>query len=105
MSSKAFAAASHCIGADVPLCLQLLRSFAITDLSNFYLDVAKDRLYIRALEDPDRRCACILALGGTRCCTVGTQSAFGVHAMLEKACAPEHALLSRAAVIQAVLLL
>ena len=44
--------------AQVLVCLQLLRSFAITDLSNFYLDVAKDRLYVRAVDDPDRRYAC-----------------------------------------------
>ncbi len=29
--------------------------FAVTDLSNFYLDVAKDRLYVRGPSSPDRR--------------------------------------------------
>ena len=35
--------------------MQLLRNFAVTDLSNFYLDVAKDRLYVRGPDDADRR--------------------------------------------------
>lgn len=35
--------------------IQELLRFASTDLSNFYLDVAKDRLYISALDDPRRR--------------------------------------------------
>ncbi|GFR52057.1 hypothetical protein Agub_g14579 [Astrephomene gubernaculifera] len=34
---------------------QLLQRFVVADLSNFYLDTAKDRLYIRAAEDPARR--------------------------------------------------
>ena len=35
--------------------IQALLRFASADLSNFYLDVAKDRLYISALDDPRRR--------------------------------------------------
>jgi isoleucyl-tRNA synthetase len=34
---------------------QALLRFASADLSNFYLDVAKDRMYISALDDPRRR--------------------------------------------------
>ncbi len=34
---------------------QALQRFAVLDLSNFYLDVAKDRLYIRSPASPDRR--------------------------------------------------
>lgn len=33
----------------------LLQQFAVSDLSNFYLDIAKDRLYISAPDDPRRR--------------------------------------------------
>lgn len=41
---------------------QALQRFAVLDLSNFYLDVAKDRLYIRAAGAPDRRaCQTVLA--------------------------------------------
>jgi len=32
-----------------------LQRFVVQDLSNFYLDVAKDRQYIRAADDPSRR--------------------------------------------------
>ena len=46
--------------------MQLLRNFAVTDLSNFYLDVAKDRLYVRGPDDADRRCAPAYA-GQLRC--------------------------------------
>lgn len=35
--------------------IQALLRFASADLSNFYLDVAKDRLYISAIDDPRRR--------------------------------------------------
>lgn len=35
--------------------IQELLRFASADLSNFYLDVAKDRLYISAVDDPRRR--------------------------------------------------
>jgi len=34
---------------------QVVQAFVITDLSNFYLDVAKDRLYISEPNDPRRR--------------------------------------------------
>jgi len=34
---------------------QSIQRFVVVDLSNFYLDVAKDRLYIRGAEDPSRR--------------------------------------------------
>ena len=34
---------------------QALQRFVVLDLSNFYLDVAKDRLYIRGAESVDRR--------------------------------------------------
>jgi len=34
---------------------QAIQAFCITDLSNFYLDVAKDRLYISEPSDPRRR--------------------------------------------------
>lgn len=36
---------------------QKLQQFAVSDLSNFYLDIAKDRLYIPASDDPRRRSA------------------------------------------------
>ena len=35
--------------------LQAVQRFAVTELSNFYLDVAKDRLYVRSASSPDRR--------------------------------------------------
>jgi isoleucyl-tRNA synthetase len=34
---------------------QAVQRFAVTELSNFYLDVAKDRLYVRSASSPDRR--------------------------------------------------
>ena len=34
---------------------QAIQRFVVLDLSNFYLDVAKDRLYIRAADSADRR--------------------------------------------------
>lgn len=41
---------------------QALQRFTVLDLSNFYLDVAKDRLYISAAAAPDRRaCQTVLA--------------------------------------------
>ncbi|KAK9813953.1 hypothetical protein WJX73_006457 [Symbiochloris irregularis] len=41
---------------------QALQRFAVQDLSNFYLDIAKDRLYIRAADSPDRRaCQTVMA--------------------------------------------
>ena len=41
---------------------QALQRFAVLDLSNFYLDVAKDRLYIRGQASQDRRaCQTVLA--------------------------------------------
>ncbi|KAI7846319.1 hypothetical protein COHA_000156 [Chlorella ohadii] len=41
---------------------QALQRFTVLDLSNFYLDVAKDRLYISAPGSPDRRaCQTVLA--------------------------------------------
>jgi len=33
----------------------LLQQFAVSDLSNFYLDIAKDRLYISSADEPRRR--------------------------------------------------
>ena len=35
--------------------LQALQRFAVTDLSNWYLDVIKDRLYVSAADSFDRR--------------------------------------------------
>mmetsp|Transcript_22548 Transcript_22548/g.56200 ORF Transcript_22548/g.56200 Transcript_22548/m.56200 type:complete len:604 (+) Transcript_22548:98-1909(+) len=41
---------------------QALMRFAVSDLSNFYLDIAKDRLYISAPDDPRRRsCQTVLS--------------------------------------------
>ncbi|DBA71778.1 TPA: hypothetical protein ACH3X2_011042 [Trebouxia sp. C0005] len=41
---------------------QSLQRFMVTDLSNFYLDVTKDRLYVRAAGSHDRRsCQTVLA--------------------------------------------
>lgn len=41
---------------------QSLQRFVVTELSNFYLDVAKDRLYTRGATDPSRRsCQTVLA--------------------------------------------
>ena len=42
---------------------QTVQNFCVVDLSNFYLDIAKDRLYISAPDSPRRRsCQTILAL-------------------------------------------
>ena len=42
---------------------QTVQNFCVVDLSNFYLDIAKDRLYISALDSPRRRsCQTILAI-------------------------------------------
>ena len=42
---------------------QLLQNFCVTDLSNFYLDIAKDRLYVSAPSDQRRRtCQTVMAL-------------------------------------------
>ncbi len=42
---------------------QLLQSFCVSDLSNFYLDIAKDRLYVSAPNDRRRRsCQTVMAL-------------------------------------------
>ncbi len=42
---------------------QLLQSFCVVDLSNFYLDIAKDRLYVSAPNDRRRRtCQTVLSL-------------------------------------------
>jgi len=35
--------------------MQSLQRFMVTDLSNFYLDITKDRLYVRAAGSHDRR--------------------------------------------------
>jgi isoleucyl-tRNA synthetase len=35
--------------------LQLLQRFTVADLSNWYLDVIKDRLYVSAADSFDRR--------------------------------------------------
>ena len=42
---------------------QLLQNFCVTDLSNFYLDIAKDRLYVSAPFDRRRRsCQTVMSL-------------------------------------------
>ncbi len=42
---------------------QILQSFCVADLSNFYLDIAKDRLYVSAPSDRRRRtCQTVLSL-------------------------------------------
>jgi isoleucyl-tRNA synthetase len=42
---------------------QLLQNFCVTDLSNFYLDIAKDRLYVSAPSDRRRRsCQTVMSL-------------------------------------------
>ncbi|KGG16693.1 Isoleucyl-tRNA synthetase [Prochlorococcus sp. MIT 0602] len=42
---------------------QLLQTFCVVDLSNFYLDIAKDRLYVSAPSDSRRRsCQYVLSL-------------------------------------------
>lgn len=42
---------------------QTIQNFCVTDLSNFYLDIAKDRLYISAANSPRRRsCQTVLAI-------------------------------------------
>ncbi len=42
---------------------QLIQNFCVVDLSNFYLDIAKDRLYISAANSPRRRsCQTVLAM-------------------------------------------
>ena len=42
----------------IPLrCCQAVQRFAVADLSNWYLDVIKDRLYVSAPDSLDRRAA------------------------------------------------
>ena len=42
---------------------QILQNYCVTDLSNFYLDIAKDRLYVSAPNDRRRRsCQTVMAL-------------------------------------------
>ncbi len=42
---------------------QKVQNFCVVDLSNFYLDIAKDRLYIAALNSPRRRsCQTVMAI-------------------------------------------
>jgi len=42
---------------------QALQNFCVVDLSNFYLDIAKDRLYVSAAHSPRRRsCQTVMAL-------------------------------------------
>ncbi len=42
---------------------QLIQSYCVVDLSNFYLDIAKDRLYVSAPDDYRRRsCQTVMAL-------------------------------------------
>ena len=42
--------------------MQSLQRFMVTDLSNFYLDITKDRLYVRGADSYDRRaCQTVLA--------------------------------------------
>lgn len=36
-------------------CMQALQRFTVSDLSNLYIDVAKDRLYVRGQDSLDRR--------------------------------------------------
>ena len=48
----------HCPSA----ALQAMQRFVVQDLSNFYLDIAKDRLYVRQGDSSDRRaCQTVLA--------------------------------------------
>ncbi len=45
---------------------QTVQNFCVVDLSNFYLDIAKDRLYISALDSPRRRsCQTVLQVALT----------------------------------------
>ena len=45
---------------------QMVQNFCVVDLSNFYLDSAKDRLYISAVDSPRRRsCQTVLAIALT----------------------------------------
>jgi isoleucyl-tRNA synthetase len=42
---------------------QTIQNFCVVELSNFYLDIAKDRLYISALDSPRRRsCQTVMAV-------------------------------------------
>ncbi len=42
---------------------QTVQNFCVVELSNFYLDIAKDRLYISALDSPRRRsCQTVMAI-------------------------------------------
>ena len=42
---------------------QLLQSYCVVDLSNFYLDIAKDRLYVSSPSERRRRsCQTVMAL-------------------------------------------
>lgn len=43
--------AAHCVHG----VWQAVQRFVVADLSNWYLDVAKDRLYVRAAGSADRR--------------------------------------------------
>ena len=36
--------------------VQAIQRFTVLELSNYYLDVAKDRLYVRGAASADRRC-------------------------------------------------
>ncbi len=48
---------------DFPRFFQLIQSFCVIDLSNFYLDIAKDRLYVSAPSARSRRtCQTVIAL-------------------------------------------
>lgn len=47
--------ARHLPGLQFFRVFQTLQRFVVVELSNFYLDTAKDRLYIRAAADPARR--------------------------------------------------
>ena len=50
-------------GHEFPRFVQTLQNFCVVDLSNLYLDIAKDRLYVSAADDPRRRsCQTVLAL-------------------------------------------
>ena len=47
--------ATVCNAFYVHVLWQAVQRFVVADLSNWYLDVAKDRLYVRAAESADRR--------------------------------------------------
>ena len=57
--------------SNLPACavMQAMQRFVVQDLSNFYLDIAKDRLYVGAKGSSDRRaCQTVLAALLQVCC-------------------------------------